>query len=184
MSRRKCPLFTLMTPSEPALEGRTRRVSILPSKTPARFSHPNPFQTGEQQTAGLPPFIFTWGLLSLQGWLLWDQLPRSPLLPTPTREPTLRRAFWTFSAFNSIHSSLFCANTLVCESTASSGWGALINCRLLPAFSQPEGAAPTSLPSGSLPHPQPFFFFSFSETTSASFIFSAAAAERYSKATV
>ena len=41
------------------------------------------------------------------------------------------------------------------------GEGALINCRLLPAFSQPEGAAPTSLPSGSLPHPQPFFFFLF-----------------------
>lgn len=38
----KCPLFTLMTPSEPVLEGRTRRVSILPSKTPAPISCLNP----------------------------------------------------------------------------------------------------------------------------------------------
>ena len=55
--------FTLMTTSEPLLEGRTRRVLILPSKTPTPISHPNPLQTGQQQTTGLPPsIIFTWGL--------------------------------------------------------------------------------------------------------------------------
>ena len=147
-----------MTPSEPLLEGRTRRVLILPSKTPTPISRPNPLQTGNQQTTGLPSFHHLHlGTRSLQGWLSWDQLPRLPLLPTPTGEPTLRRAFWTFSPFNSIHSPLFCVNTLVCESAASTGWGCPRKRQVTPClFSARGGPPPNSLWVSS---PPPTFFF-------------------------
>lgn len=86
--------------------------------------------------------------------------PRSPLLLTPTGEPTLRQAFWNFSPFNSVHGSLFCANTGVLKHT-STGRGCPHKLQVTPCLFSQRAAPHLTPPSGPLPRHPTFFFSSF-----------------------
>lgn len=105
MPRHKCPLFTLMTPSEPVLEGRQEGYRYFLPR-PCTVLHQNPFQTGEQQKQAflLPSSPGDSCLVKLT---LKGPASRSPRYQHQQENRLCDRRFETSLLFNSVHGSPF-----------------------------------------------------------------------------